>query len=1063
MRSKFYLRTFTSLLLLCIGLSLHAQKSLNHYTNSELWKSALEQFESKNYGVARHEFSEFIKRETRVSSDRAIQAEYYKALCAVELFRPDAEEEMKAFIRKHPESNKIQSAYFQLGRQQYRNKKYNSALVWFEQVDPYQLHHRDLTEFHFKMGYSYFKRNELESARKHFYEIIEVSGDYNAPANYYYAHIAYMNKNYQTALKGLKKLEGNKTFAPIVPYYITQIYYLQEKYQQLLEYAPQFIDDASVKRGAEISKMVGLAHYQMKEYGKAIPYLKKGEKSMIREDRFAYGYCFYKQEEYANAIMQFEKVGGKDDEMLQVANFCLADCYLKEGNKKGAKAAFASTARMDFDKNMQQDALFNFAKLTYELSYSPFNETIKAFDEYLQKYPDSDRNDEAYDYLVKVYMTTKNYGEALTSMDKIKNKTPQIERAYQRVAWLRGLELVKQLKTLEAFHWFDASLKYKMYNSKIAAECLYWKAEVSYRMGEYDAAIALYNQFLLSPGSGTSQYFGKAYYNIAYAYFELDKYDEASDWFRKFVNQSSQMDAYVADANNRIGDCFFLNRNYAKAAEFYAKSAAAKRFDADYALYQQAFVFGLLNKNKEKADLLMELKNDWPTSDYSDDALYELARAKVRLNRQNEAINLYNELAEGYPQSSYAAKSLLQIGQLNYNKKKYKEAIKNYKKVVEKYPQSAEKRSAFIGLKNVYVDMNQVNKYFAFAEKHSEGGSVRASEKDSLSYISAERLYMSGETEKGTEALAGYLNDFPNGMFRLNAQFYKAYADLNLEKLDEALIGFEEVIAKPNNFFTEKALLAASQLNYRKSNFGKGKEQYARLKVVAENPENVNVAKIGYMRCLYELKEYAACIPAADEVIGMPKIQEEELREARYKKVKSNLALGKDNSAIKELELLSQEVQSVEGAEAKYLLAKVNFNANKYDEAEKVINQFIEMNSPHHFWLAESFLLLSDVYMKKDNVFDARYTLQSIVDNYGIKDDGIIEIAQQKLNQILAVEKQKEEQIQKQAEQVEFEGANNAKNQKLFDKEEVKNDSVGLDEERMMLEEMLKKEETKVE
>jgi outer membrane protein assembly factor BamD (BamD/ComL family) len=322
---------------------------------------------------------------------------------------------------------------------------------------------------------------------------------------------------------------------------------------------------------------------------------------------------------------------------------------------------------------------------------------------------------------------------------------------------------------------------------------------------------------------------------------------------------------------------------------------------------------------------------------------------------------------------------------------------------------------------------------------------------------------MSGETAKGTQALAEYLNDFPNGMFRLNAQFYKAYADLNLEKFDEALVGFEEVIAKPNNFFTEKALLTASQLNYRKGNYGKGKEQYARLKVVAENPENVNVAKVGYMRCLYELKEYAACLPAADEVIGMPKIQEEVLREARYKKVKSNLVMGKDNAAIKELELLSKEVQSAEGSEAKYLLAKVYFNSNKYDEAEKEINQFIEMNSPHHYWLAESFLLLSDVYMKKDNVFDARYTLQSIIDNYGVKDDGIINRAQQKLNQILAAEKQKEEQIQKQAEQVEFEGANNAKNQKLFDKEEVKNDSVGLDEERMMLEEMLKTEETKVE
>ena len=1049
--------------MLCIGFSTQAQKSLNQYTNVELWQSALEKFQNKNYGGARHEFADFVKRERGVSSDRSILAEFYMAWCSIELFRPDAEEEMKAFIRNHPESNRIQSAYFQLGRQQYRRKRYNAALVWFEQVDAYQLQHQQLTEYHFKMGYSYFRQKNYESARKHFYEIIEVSGEYNAPANYYYAHIAYLNQNYQTALNGFEKLATNETFAPIVPYYITQIYYLQEKYNKLLEYAPQFLDDATVKRSAEIAKMIGLSHYQLKEYQKAIPYLEKGKKSLIREDRFAYGYCLYKQKQYAEAITQFERVGGDSDEMLQVANYCLADCYLKTGDKNGAKAAFATTARMDFDKNMQQDALFNFAKLTYELSYSPFNETIKAFDEYLQKYPNSDRNDEVYDYLVEVYMTTKNYGDALTSMDKIKTKTPQIKRAYQRVSWLRGLELMKQLNYPEAIHFFDASLQYKIYNSKIAAECLYWKADAKYRMGEFDASIALYSQFLHSPGAGRSKYFGRAYYNIAYANFEQNRCEEASDWFRKFVNQANEQDQFTSDAYNRIGDCFFLNREYGKAAEFYGKAADARNWDADYALFQKAFSLGLLNNDSEKARLLEQLKNTYPNSEYSDDALYELARARVKLDDQRSAISLYKELASNYPQSSYAAKSLLQLGLMNYNQRDYQEAIRYYKDVVMKYPQSEEKRSAFVGLKNVYVDMNQVDNYFAFVESYDGGGAIRSSEKDSLSYISAERLYMSGETERGINAFKQYLSAFPNGMFRLNAQFYKADAALNQQKYDEALTGFEEVLNRPNNLFTEKALLAASQLNYRNKNFTRAKEQYLRLKQMAEIPDNVKIAKIGYMRTVYQLKEFDNAVQAAKEVLAMPKVQEEIVREATYIRAKSYLATNKSKEALADLKVLAKETQTVEGAESKFRLARIYFESGSNNKAEKEINQFIEMNSPHHYWLAESFLLLSDVFMKKNDDFQARYTLQSIVDNYGSKDDGIVERAQQKLNQLLALEKQKEEQIQNKEVQVQFEGVDSVESEKLFKNTDKKSDSLGLDEERLMLKEMLEKEEENAE
>ncbi|WP_180335746.1 tetratricopeptide repeat protein [Labilibaculum filiforme] len=1012
-------------------------------------------FQNKNYGGARHEFADFVKMEEDAYSDRSTKADFYMAWCSIELFRPEAEEEMKAFIRKHPESNLKQAAFFQLGRQQYRSKKYKDALEWLKQVDIYALDSDQRTEYQFKMGYSYFVEKKYEEARKFFFEIIEVSGEYNAPANYYYAHIAYLNENYQTALNGFEKLIKNKTFQPIVPYYITQIYYLQEKYTKVIEYAPQFLEDASVTRSDEIAKMIGLSHYQLKEYQKAIPFLDKGTKSFSREDRFAYGYCLYKQKKFGEAVEQFEKVGGENDELLMVANYCLADCSLQLGDKQGAKVAFASTARMDFDKNMQQDALFNFAKLTYELSYSPFNETIKAFDEYLQKYPDSDRNDEAYDYLVKVYMTTKNYGDALLSMDKIAKKTPEIKKAYQRVSWLRGLELMKQLNYSKAIDSFNAALEYKIYNSQIAAECIYWKAEANYRMGDFTKATALYNEFLSSPGSGASEYYERAYYNIAYAYFEQDKYNEASDWFRKFVNQYNEKSNYVSDACNRIGDCFFLNRDYKNAAEYYRKSVNTSKWDNDYALYQQALSVGLLGDSAEKSRLLQQIRTSHPDSEYLDDALYELANAKVKLDDQTTAVSIYKELVSKFPNGSYAPKSLLQLGQLNYNAKEYQKAIAAYKEVVIKYPQSEEKKSAFMGLKNVYVDMNNVNDYFAFAESVNEGGGIRTSEKDSLSYISAERLYMSGETEKGTNALGDYLMNFPNGMFQLNAQFYKADAALNQQKFDEALAGFEQVLSRPNNLFTERALLASSQLNYRNKNYTQAKKQFSRLAQMAEIPENVKLAKVGYMRAVYSLKEYQNTIQAVGDVLELPKLQEELIREAKYKRGKSYFNLANTTAAVTDFKEVAKETKTAEGAEAKYLMAKIYLEKGQYDMAEKEINEFIEMNSPHHYWLAESFLLLSDVFLKKNDPFQARYTLQSIVDNYAVKNDGIMERAQAKLDVLLAGEKKAQEKIVNKEVKVQFEGADSTESNKLFEKSSEKSDSLQMDEERIMLEKML--------
>ena len=61
---------------------------------------------------------------------------------------------------------------------------------------------------------------------------------------------------------------------------------------------------------------------------------------------------------------------------------------------------------------------------------------------------------------------------------------------------------------------------------------------------------------------------------------------------------------------------------------------------------------------------------------------------------------------------------------------------------------------------------------------------------------------------------------------------------------------------------------------------------------------------------------------------------------------------------------------------------------------------YIEVSTPHTYWLARSFVLLADVYMKLGRNLDAKQYLLSLKQNYQADDDiaGMIESRLNKLN-----------------------------------------------------------------
>ena len=981
---------------------LKAQQTVYYQSVSQDIQKAKELYLAHNYISAIHEFDQ-IATQAGANSEVRAEAMYFKALCGLKLDNGNAEVQINEFMNEFPESAFRNKALFELAVWQFDKKKFALALKTLEGFDKTKLSNDESPHFLYLRGYSNFELGKMDVAESDFKDLKGGNSMYAAPAQYYYGHIHYLKGDYETALEEFTKLKANPVFEKVIPFYISQIYYKQGKFKEVVAYTSPLINKVASDQQSELSRILGDSYFHLGQFKEAIQFLEfylSDKNNRGRGENYMLGYCYYLNNEEAKAIKYLEIASKGKDELAQNAYYHLADCYVVSKDKNKARQAFQAASEFDFDAKIKEDALFNYAKITYELSYSPFNETIKAFDKYIALYPNAERNDVAYDYLVKVYMSTSNYRDAMTSIENIKVKNPSVMKAYQRVAYYRALECFTNLDYAGAIQNFDKSLEAGDSDKTYRPLSLYWKAEANYRLHDFNKAVSGFNAFMKIPASFSLPEYKLANYNLAYAYFQLKDYSIASDYFRKYVNlDADSRSEKVADAYNRLGDCNFMNRDYNAAIANYDRSFRMNLYDADYALFQKAFCFGLQRDNQHKITALKSLVQTYPQSSYQDDALYELGRTYERTNEPQVSIGYYKDMISKYPQSSYLNKTLVQLGLAYYNINDYKTSIVYYKQVIDRSPNSPETQAALMGIKNNYVELNDVDAFFAYTGKLGSKVQISVNEQDSLIYSAAEKLYMARDP-KARQQLERYLTQFPNGSFALNSHLYLAEIQYNEGEVAAALTNYEYVIAQPDNFFTEGALSKAGGLYYNAKNYQQALNSFERSLKISGLGNNALIARTGIMRSQYQLANYQACIEAASLVLASEKVSDIIKREANYLLATSYYKTGNKDKAFPILTKLSTDTNTAEGAESKFLVADILFERQRMKDAEAEIMDFIDKNSPHQFWLAKSFLLLSDIYLKNGDEFQAKNTLKSIVENYPEQNDGILQTTRQKLQVI---------------------------------------------------------------
>jgi TolA-binding protein len=977
------------------------------FTGKEIgseFNRGMELFNKEKYPAAIRLFDSYINGNDRSNLILIADAQYYSAISALMLFNPDAEYRMIMYISTHPESPRINEARLALGDYFYQNKNYRKAVKYYESANRQELTTEKLAEYFFRLGYSLYIQGDQSRALLMFSEIKDIDTEYTPPAVYYFSQIAYEQKMYQTAMEGFMRLKTDETFGGVVPFYIVQILYLQKDYDGILSMAPDLLKSAGKERAVELYRFIGDAYYNKGNYGEALTYLEKystGAKASAREDKYQLGYCYYKTAEIDKAIKIFLEIGARNDLLSQNIWNILGDCYLQKGDKKRAQLAFGEASKLNYDKKIKEESLFNYAKLTYETAYSPFGEAIASFQEYINLYPGSERIQEAYDYLVATFLQVKNYRAALSSLDKIRNKDSRLEEAYQRVAFFRGLELFSNMEIEASIDMFDKSLKYEKYDRTIRARAIYWRGEAWYRLAHYDKAKEDYELFMGIPGSMLLGEYTLVRYNLGYALFNLKDYTNALNHFKTFEGGVTNVRPEVlADAKNRIADCYYITTNYPLAISYYDKVIEYGKLDADYAMYQKGFSLGLMNDNKGKIDVLTALTNSFPASSYVPNAIFERGRAYLVLEDYKKGETDFNSVISTYQTSPFVPRAIVQLGLLYYNLGENEKAIAQYKKVIGDFKSTPEARYALTGLRNTYVDINDVDTYFAYIKTLDGYGDVNLAEKDSLLYTSGENLYMNTRYDKATEVFKNYLTQFPNGSFIQNAKYYLAECLKSAGNNDEALKYYKEVSDIPNSQFVEQSLIASSAILFDKEDYKGSLDYYGRLEIAATNDANKILALKGQLQSAYQSGDAEKTITAAAKINNSANIPEELVREATYMSAKASYSLNNFEDALRDFRKVGTEVTSAEGAESKYRVAELLYKKELIPESEKIVTEFIDQNTPHQYWMARMFLLLSDISIKKGDTLQARATLQSLKEYYTIDSDGILDEVKAKLDSL---------------------------------------------------------------
>lgn len=918
---------------------------------------------------------------------------------------------LKTYLEQYPYTPYSDEIYLMEGVLHVEKEKYKQATKAFAKVNGKNLSRETQPMLLFYWGYALLKQENYEKALSYLLRVKQKESLYTPHARYYAGYCYYCTKDFQNALAEFLSVQHLAGYQQIVPYYLVQIDYAQGNYEQVYTRANQLLDTfPDNKHNYELHRMLGEMYYQDSAYNDAIQHLEayhtltlEQEREPLRSDIYLLGVANYKVGKYQEAIQQLKNIKEQKDSISESTYLHLGHSYLRVGEEEKAKLSYAAAMRLNINSRVREEAMYNYVQITY-LQGSALGDNITAFQDFLREYPNTKYTNNVYALMADMYMNSKNYKAAYDALVGIKQPDAKMQETIQFLRYQLGIDAFLQGNMKEAANWMTQVIKNEKKSSHYKTEAYYMRAESRYRMLQYPACIEDIEAFVKQSNAQKSKNYTTALYLKAYALFNQQLLKQAEYVFRQYISQADSTQTLFTDALNRLGDCLFSSRQFDDAVATYERAIRLGNYATDYALFQQGYALGLLHRYPEKIQKMGQLSSRYPRSDYADDALYETARAHLQLDQNEEAIKMYTRILGQYPNSNKAAKAALELSMTYRTLKQYDKAIQAYKNTIQKYAGSEEAYAALEGLEQVYVETNNISDYLAYTKTLNKINMRTSSQEDSLVYVTAELQYIMGNYEEAAAGMTTYITSFcPGGRYCVTALYYAANSFYQLRKYDAAQEQYSALAAIEGNPYMEEACMRSAEIAYDKEEYKTAAYYFQQMLRVASSSNMRITAQLGILRCNQHEGNIEAVIAAATQLLEQDQLTDNIRQEALYYRAKAHLSNQQYGLAVVDLTPLSKEVRTPMGAEAKYQLANAYFQLGSIELAEEEVMSFTQMQTTQQYWLAKSLILLSDINVQRNDIFQAKQYLLALQSNYQQQDD-ITTIIADKLQEIATLE-----------------------------------------------------------
>ena len=338
---------FKTLLFVFASSPLFAQNTAWFELNQS-YKSGIELIEHGKFAAAAGQFNQIEKSlpGSSVAAEATPEisllkenAQYFLALCALELGNDDAESLFLKFIAQHPVNSNTKLAFYQVGRSYFAKRNFAKVVEWLTKLDNNSLSGKESAEYRFKLGYSYFELKDYKNAEPLFAQLKNEQNVYTEQSIYYYAYLNYLSKNYRVALTEFERLKGSKAYENSYPYYISALYFLDKRYDDVIRYAAPILKSSKQLYETEMFRIIGASYFAKSDYTNAGTYYQSFQqkdlgKTQNNQDNYQIGYTFLKLKNYNKAIIELEKLSSNDD-YFQNGMIALGESFLKKPGCKG--------------------------------------------------------------------------------------------------------------------------------------------------------------------------------------------------------------------------------------------------------------------------------------------------------------------------------------------------------------------------------------------------------------------------------------------------------------------------------------------------------------------------------------------------------------------------------------------------------------------------------------------------------------------------------------------------------------------------------------------------------